>query len=220
MTRTIQNPLAYESHAYNQKHAGAVSEPRQGSRITPCFAITPLVIDLLITSQLAAETQPIRGDHRSIPVELQVQVQDEDCKSTLSFNQTSHKDKMYIRTGHARVSEPSSIQQAPPPPQQSILIGTNNSFVSSIPIFQPNHLHRSILQQSRPNNTKYVAPSATKTFHHDVYAAINPTNPHLSAAGKTVLITGGGQGIGVSFAKAFSWPVPPTSSSSAASSTP
>ena len=47
-------------------------------------------------------------------------------------------------------------------------------------------------------------PSATKTFHHDVYAAIDPTNPHLSAAGKTVLITGGGQGIGVSFAKAFS----------------
>lgn len=47
-------------------------------------------------------------------------------------------------------------------------------------------------------------PTPTKTFHHNVYDAINPTNPHLSVAGKTVLITGGGQGIGVSFAKAFS----------------
>jgi len=46
--------------------------------------------------------------------------------------------------------------------------------------------------------------SPTKTYHHNVYDAINPTNPHLSVAGKTVLITGGGQGIGVSFAKAFS----------------
>lgn len=44
----------------------------------------------------------------------------------------------------------------------------------------------------------------TKTFHHDVYHEVEPTNPKLSAAGKTVLITGGGQGIGVSFAKAFS----------------
>jgi len=47
-------------------------------------------------------------------------------------------------------------------------------------------------------------PSPTETFHSDVYDAINPTNPNISAAGKTVLITGGGQGIGVSFAKAFS----------------
>lgn len=34
MTRTIQTLLAYESHAYYRKHAGAVSEPRQGSRVT------------------------------------------------------------------------------------------------------------------------------------------------------------------------------------------
>lgn len=45
-------------------------------------------------------------------------------------------------------------------------------------------------------------PSPVPTFHDSVYDAINPKN--LSAAGKTVLITGGGQGLGIAFAKAFS----------------
>jgi len=47
-------------------------------------------------------------------------------------------------------------------------------------------------------------PSPVPTHHHDVYDAIDPTKKSLFVAGKTVLITGGGQGIGVSFAKAFS----------------
>jgi len=45
----------------------------------------------------------------------------------------------------------------------------------------------------------------TATFHHDTYPYINPSNPSLAlAVGSTVLITGGGQGIGVAFAEAFS----------------
>ena len=47
------------------------------------------------------------------------------------------------------------------------------------------------------------APSFTKTFHHDTYPAIDPTRPELSAAGKIVVISGGGQGIGAANVKAF-----------------
>ena len=43
----------------------------------------------------------------------------------------------------------------------------------------------------------------TKKFHHTPYPTISPTRPELSTAGKTVLITGGGTGIGYACAKAF-----------------
>ncbi|KAJ3850545.1 short-chain dehydrogenase/reductase [Lentinula lateritia] len=43
----------------------------------------------------------------------------------------------------------------------------------------------------------------TNTFHHDTYPAISSTNPSLSQAGKTVLITGGGSGIGFEIARSF-----------------
>ncbi|MCJ1479304.1 hypothetical protein MMC13_007989 [Lambiella insularis] len=43
----------------------------------------------------------------------------------------------------------------------------------------------------------------TKKNHHDVYPAIDPTRPALSAAGKTVLVTGAGQGIGAAISRAF-----------------
>ena len=47
------------------------------------------------------------------------------------------------------------------------------------------------------------APSYTKTFHHDTYPAIDPTRPELSVAGKVVVVSGGGQGIGAAIVKAF-----------------
>lgn len=46
-------------------------------------------------------------------------------------------------------------------------------------------------------------PSYTKTFHNTSYPAISPTRPELSTAGKVVLITGGGSGIGPRITNAF-----------------
>lgn len=48
-----------------------------------------------------------------------------------------------------------------------------------------------------------ILPTFTKTYHHEVYPAIDPTRPELSAAGKIVLISGGSQGIGAAIAKNF-----------------
>jgi NAD(P)-dependent dehydrogenase (short-subunit alcohol dehydrogenase family) len=46
-------------------------------------------------------------------------------------------------------------------------------------------------------------PSLTKEWHNAPYDAISPTLPALSSAGKTVLVTGGGRGIGARIAYAF-----------------
>lgn len=43
----------------------------------------------------------------------------------------------------------------------------------------------------------------TSTFHHSTYPSIAPTRPELSASGKTVLVTGGGRGVGIGIVKAF-----------------
>ncbi|KAL5325252.1 hypothetical protein ACEPPN_006376 [Leptodophora sp. 'Broadleaf-Isolate-01'] len=46
-------------------------------------------------------------------------------------------------------------------------------------------------------------PSPVKTYHRDTYPAIDPTSPRLSTAGKNIVITGGGAGIGVGLAHSF-----------------
>lgn len=46
-------------------------------------------------------------------------------------------------------------------------------------------------------------PSPTTSWHTTTYASLSPTRPSLSAAGKSVLITGGGTGIGAETARTF-----------------
>ncbi|KAF2115644.1 hypothetical protein BDV96DRAFT_574235 [Lophiotrema nucula] len=46
-------------------------------------------------------------------------------------------------------------------------------------------------------------PHLTKSVHHAGYPAIDPTNPKLSASGKTVIISGGAGGIGYAIAQGF-----------------
>ena len=46
-------------------------------------------------------------------------------------------------------------------------------------------------------------PSLTAEWHNDTYPSIDPSNPAISAKGKTVIVTGGGKGIGPEFARAF-----------------
>ncbi|KAH6638559.1 hypothetical protein BKA67DRAFT_596360 [Truncatella angustata] len=46
-------------------------------------------------------------------------------------------------------------------------------------------------------------PSPTATWHNDTYPSISPSRPELSAAGKTVVITGAGSGIGRETAIAY-----------------
>ncbi|KAL2833847.1 hypothetical protein BDW59DRAFT_179494 [Aspergillus cavernicola] len=47
-------------------------------------------------------------------------------------------------------------------------------------------------------------PSFTTVWHNESYSDISPTRPELSAAGKTVIITGAGSGIGRATAISFS----------------
>lgn len=46
-------------------------------------------------------------------------------------------------------------------------------------------------------------PCPVETWHNDTYEAISPSRPELSVAGKTVVIVGGGSGIGRESALAF-----------------
>ncbi|KAI1270203.1 hypothetical protein F5Y18DRAFT_367519 [Xylariaceae sp. FL1019] len=48
-----------------------------------------------------------------------------------------------------------------------------------------------------------IFPCPVETWHNDTYEAISPTRPELSVAGKTVVIVGGGSGIGRETALAF-----------------
>jgi NAD(P)-dependent dehydrogenase (short-subunit alcohol dehydrogenase family) len=45
--------------------------------------------------------------------------------------------------------------------------------------------------------------SLTKTVHHSAYPAIDPSNPAISALGKTVIVSGGACGIGYAIARGF-----------------
>ena len=74
----------------------------------------------------------------------------------------------------------------------------------------PNTCLASSITKHNPTNTSPAMASPswewkpyTKTIHRSVYPAISPTNPSNSAAGKVVLVTGGGSGLGKHIAIAF-----------------
>lgn len=65
------------------------------------------------------------------------------------------------------------------------------------------YTHLSTTLQHKPSSAAMAFPPFTKTFHTASYAAIDPSRPDLSTAGKVILITGGGSGIGPRIAHAF-----------------
>lgn len=46
-------------------------------------------------------------------------------------------------------------------------------------------------------------PNPSVAYHHDPTPVTDPTQKHLSVAGKTVLVTGGGTAIGAATVEAF-----------------
>jgi NAD(P)-dependent dehydrogenase (short-subunit alcohol dehydrogenase family) len=62
-------------------------------------------------------------------------------------------------------------------------------------------LTRPLLPATR--NMEFTVPDGIKTFHTKPYPLLDVTRPELSTAGKVVLITGGGSGLGLVFAEHF-----------------
>jgi NAD(P)-dependent dehydrogenase (short-subunit alcohol dehydrogenase family) len=52
-------------------------------------------------------------------------------------------------------------------------------------------------------NSETILTDVTSKVHKDVYPAIDSSRPELTQAGRTVMITGGSDGIGLAIAKAF-----------------
>jgi NAD(P)-dependent dehydrogenase (short-subunit alcohol dehydrogenase family) len=56
---------------------------------------------------------------------------------------------------------------------------------------------------NQPQGVDPLLTDVTRTVHRTSYPAIDPSRPELSHSGRTVLITGGSEGIGLAIAEAF-----------------
>lgn len=70
----------------------------------------------------------------------------------------------------------------------------------SIDLFSPS---RRIYHKDYHLSTMEGFENFTRSFHFDTYPAISPSHPENNLSGKSVLITGGGYGIGPSIASSF-----------------
>ena len=60
------------------------------------------------------------------------------------------------------------------------------------------------MAQQMPPDTYFTLPyMLTKSMHRDVYPAIDPKNPALSAEGKVIIVTGAGGGLGAAIGRAW-----------------
>jgi NAD(P)-dependent dehydrogenase (short-subunit alcohol dehydrogenase family) len=76
---------------------------------------------------------------------------------------------------------------------------TLNDPVLSLILGLPNS--QLFISAQRLNMSKF--PSPASKFHRSSYPSIDPTRPELSLAGKSVVITGGGSGIGLAISQAL-----------------
>lgn len=61
----------------------------------------------------------------------------------------------------------------------------------------------STYEKAMPGFDALRTTKLTRTIHNDVYPAISPSRPELSQAGRTILVPGGGTGVGFAIASAF-----------------
>lgn len=95
-----------------------------------------------------------------------------------------------------------SVTQLPVHSSDFIFLSPSNNYTNSSSLTLDLNTTRKY-QTLASSNIVMAFPTYTKTFHNFSYPSISPTRPELSTAGKVILITGGGSGIGPRITHAF-----------------